>query len=225
MTQNVNHGCIDNTLTGPFLKKFDSKRAFVSYWHQIDEVFKTSSFSILEVGVGNKFVSLYLERFGREVTTVDILRGFNPSVNSSVLNLPFKDNSFDVSLCCEVLEHLPFKNFKKSLLELKRVTASTTIISLPDATPYISINVDSYIGIFKKILDMPIIQRKHVFDGQHHWEIGKKGYLLNKIRQVISESNFNICSTYRVAENPYHRFFILRKNDSVKNESRQILKE
>ena len=212
MTQNDNHGCIDNNLTGPYLKRLDSKLAFISYWHQISEVFKTGKNSVLEVGIGNKFISIYLERFGFNVTTVDILRGFNPSVNSSILNLPFKNNAFDVVLCCEVLEHLPFKNLKNSLMELNRVAVSKVIVSLPDVTRYIGIKVNLPTGNFEKIIGIPpVTQRKHVFDGQHHWEIGKKGYPLRKISQIIVEANFAICSTYRVTENPYHRFFILEK--------------
>lgn len=51
---------------------------------------------------------------------------------------------------------------------------------------------------------------KHVFDGEHHWEIGKKGYLLKKIIDDLSQKS-KLLKTYRVPENPYHRFFVFEK--------------
>ena len=52
---------------------------------------------------------------------------------------------------------------------------------------------------------------KHEFNGEHYWEIGKVGYPLSKITKDIERAGFNIERTYRVFENPYQRFFILRK--------------
>jgi len=51
------------------------------------------------------------------------------------------------------------------------------------------------------------------FDGEHYWEIGKIDYSLNKIVNDIQNTGFKIEKTYRVFENPYHRFFILRKGE------------
>ncbi|MHA1380617.1 MAG: hypothetical protein ACTSRG_19795 [Candidatus Helarchaeota archaeon] len=51
----------------------------------------------------------------------------------------------------------------------------------------------------------------HKFNGEHYWEIGKAGYPLSKIIKDIQKTGFEVEKTYRVFENPYHRFFILRK--------------
>jgi len=51
----------------------------------------------------------------------------------------------------------------------------------------------------------------HKFDGEHYWEIGKKGYSLSKITNNIQKAGFKIKETYRVFENPYNSFFILKK--------------
>jgi len=48
-------------------------------------------------------------------------------------------------------------------------------------------------------------------ENKHYWEIGKVGYPLSKITKDIERAGFNITKTYRIFENPYHRFFILRK--------------
>lgn len=47
--------------------------------------------------------------------------------------------------------------------------------------------------------------------GERYWEIGKAGYPLDKIITDIQGTGFEIKKTYRLLENPYHRFFILEK--------------
>jgi ubiquinone/menaquinone biosynthesis C-methylase UbiE len=44
--------------------------------------------------------------------------------------LPFHDKEFEVSICSEVLEHIP--NYKEALAELSRVTRKCVIITVPD---------------------------------------------------------------------------------------------
>lgn len=153
----------------------DRKELFASYWHQIDEVNRLKPDNILEVGIGNGFVSGYLGRLGYNVTTVDLVKVFKPTVISSILTLPFRSETFDVCLCCEVLEHLPFERFNLALGEFYRV-GKKLIISLPDRTPWIGIKtVCKWSTIPEIILSLPnLFPKQHIFDGQHYWEIGKK---------------------------------------------------
>jgi len=43
-------------------------------------------------------------------------------VQGIIENLPFEDNSFDLVLCCEVLEHLPDDIYQYALKEIQRVS-------------------------------------------------------------------------------------------------------
>ena len=52
--------------------------------------------------------------------------------------------------------------------------------------------------------------RTQVFDGQHYWEIGKRGFSRGKIRAHIAK-HFDIVREYVPFGNQYHRFFVLRK--------------
>jgi hypothetical protein len=68
------------------------------------------------------------------------------------------------------------------------------------------------IGEFKKLIPLPTLKKpSHHFNGQHYWEIGKAEYPLNRIIDDINNAGFKISKTYRIFENPYHRFFILEK--------------
>ena len=46
--------------------------------------------------------------------------------------LPFENQAFDTVMACEVIEHLPFGVYEKSLAELARVARHTVIISVPN---------------------------------------------------------------------------------------------
>ena len=197
---------------------YDTKERFISYWHQINEIINLNPMRVLEIGIGNGFVSGYLKKRGVNIITLDIDRGLNPDIVGSTLDLPFLDNTFDAMACYEVLEHLPYKNFKCALAEMFRVSNSYVIISLPDANlgypvylPKIDIKKFK-IRTIKILIPIPYLRKPiHHFDGEHYWEIGKSGYPLNKIINEINSIGFKIIKTYKVFDAPYHRFFVLEK--------------
>jgi len=115
-----------------YYNNYDSKERFCSYWHQIQEIVSLNPTSILEIGIGNGFVSGYLKRCGYNVITLDIDKRLNPDLVGSVLNIPFSDEAFEVVACYELLEHLPYENFKKAIFEIFRVSDSYALLSLPD---------------------------------------------------------------------------------------------
>lgn len=196
-----------------FNEFYDSKKRWISYWHQINEIIKLNPKRVLEIGIGNSFVSKYLKERKLNIVTLDIDSRLNPDVVGSVLNIPLKDNSFDVVACYEVLEHLPYENFSRALSEIFRVSNSYAILSLPDVSRVYRLYVHiPKMGVFKRLIPLPRIKSPiHKFDGEHYWEIGKAGYPLNRIIKDIQKAGFKIEKTYRIFENPNHRFFIARK--------------
>ncbi|MDH4123584.1 MAG: class I SAM-dependent methyltransferase [Thermoplasmata archaeon] len=196
---------------------YDGEDRFISYWHQIDNLMKLNPGEILEIGVGNRFLSKYLIERGVNILTIDFDGRLLPSVEATVLNLPFKDNCFDVIAAFEVLEHLPYEYFIMALKEIKRVTRKYVVLSLPDVSRifFLTVNIS---GLFKREMKIPfpskLKQEVHQYNGEHFWEIGKKKFEFNRIKKDISLSGLKILDTYRIKKEPYFRFFTLEKPSS-----------
>jgi len=199
------------------LRYLRSGRVF-SYAHQIDSVLMFEPASVLEVGIGPGIVSAALRAAGIEVTTADCQPELKPDIVASVTTLPLADDSVDVCLCSQVLEHLPFGLFEAAIRELARVAASGIVLSLPDATPYYEVRLRMpKLGWFRwagtRRYRVPEAQRDKSWEQNgHYWEIGYPDTSLNRVLGVISASDINIARTWRVSENPYHRFFMIQTN-------------
>lgn len=94
---------------------------------------------ILDVGCGvgylsSKFANKHCRIYGIDIAFNYLkmaVRKDNPYnfVQADILNLPFKDKSFDIIVCSEVLEHIPY--VENSLEEIKRVTRRLFISTVP----------------------------------------------------------------------------------------------
>ena len=189
---------------------YNHKGRWTSYWHQIDEVLKLNPGRVLEIGVGNSTTSNYLKSLGVNLITMDIDEKLGSDVKGNILEMPFKDNVFDIILCAEVLEHLPFNDFEKGLAELNRVTKKYVVLSLPHFGPTIKFSFKIPFIMEKKVAFKVLFPKKHKFNCEHYWEIGKRGYPFKKNKGVI-EKYFKIQKKFIPFENQYHHFFILEK--------------
>lgn len=196
-----------------YVMDYDTKGRFCSYWHQIHEILLLRPSEVLEIRIGNGFVSHYLKERGINIMTLDIDNELKPDVIGSVLDIPFQDRSFQVVACFELLEHLPYDDMPKALSEIHRVSKRYAVLSLPDSTRVYRLDIQiPKIGEFKRLIPLPRLKPpKHEFDGEHYWEIGKAGYPLRKVMGEMKSAGFEIEKTYRVFEHPYHRFFVLVK--------------
>ncbi len=189
--------------------KYAFEGRFVSYYWQLKEVLALNPGSVLEVGAGDRvFGNFVKDNTGVAYTCVDIAEDLCPDVVGSILALPFGDKSHDVVCAFEVLEHLPFEKFDKALTELARVARAHVVISIPHFGPMLSFSLKiPFIPQMHFAFKIPF-PRRHTFNGQHYWEVGKKGYPPSLIRQKLS-CHGKIIKDFVPFGNQYHHFFVV----------------
>lgn len=189
---------------------YDSLGRFVSYWHQIDEVRRSEARSVLEIGVGNGFVSNYLRDRGFDVVTLDVNAQLSPDVVGSITAIPFRDASFDVVTACEVLEHLPQECVAEALREMRRVARTGAVVSVPNRRVVYPVQLTiPRVGVRRWLLRRHVTPSRHLCR-DHRWEIGDGRVSVAQVRQWIAAAGFILDRDYRPFENTLHHFFVLR---------------
>lgn len=194
-------------------EKYAFEGRFVSYYWQLKEVFALEPSSVLEVGVGDRvFGSFIINNTAVSYTSVDVAEDLHPDVVGSILNLPFVDKSFDVACAFEVLEHLPFDQFDSAVAELCRIARAHVVISVPHFGPMLSFSLKiPFLPQIRVAVKIPFL-KKHVFNGEHHWEIGKHGYPISLIRNKLSAQG-EIVHDFVPFGSPYHHFFVIKNSN------------
>ena len=162
--------------------KDDDLFQFLSFFYQQKTIKDLNKKNILEIGIGNKFLTNYLKSNDFKITTCDFDKNLNPDYVADIRKLPFENNSFDLTVAFEVLEHLPFADFEIALKEMKRVSQEYVVISLPYSSIFFSLTaIFPFIRtIFKKryfnfFIKIPQFLRPNQYDGQHYWKMGHRG--------------------------------------------------
>jgi len=191
---------------------YNSKERWLSYWHQISEALEISPERVLVVGKGSGITENSITQLSNgktDVLTLDINNAVNSDIVGNVTELPFRTGSFDVIICCQVLEHISFDKFPAALGELHRVGGRRVVLSLPHKRKHFKIAY--HIPFLKErtfIIKHPLTAR-HCSSKQHYWEIGRGV----SRRQVVRHMTrlFSIEKEYLNEINCEHRFFILKK--------------
>jgi ubiquinone/menaquinone biosynthesis C-methylase UbiE len=133
-----------------FNKKYTSKNPIIislnNYFisHLLYQVRSVNNTNILDVGCGEGVVANALNNklsfSANQVVEIDlelnrlrISKSINPELQfcqGSIYNLPFQDNTFDLVLALEILEHLEFP--EKAIVELNRVSKEWILLSVPN---------------------------------------------------------------------------------------------
>ncbi|MEK7511138.1 MAG: class I SAM-dependent methyltransferase [Patescibacteria group bacterium] len=184
---------------------------FVSYYWQLREVLSLSPTSILEVGVGDAvFGSFVKKNTAIAYQSLDIAEDLSPDLLGSVTNIPLPDNAVDVACAFEVLEHLPFDEFERACAELSRVSRHAFVVSLPHFGPMLALSFKiPFLSRQQWAIKIPF-PKAHTFNGQHYWEIGKRGYPPSRIRSVLSQLG-TVTRDFVPFNSEYHHFYVVRK--------------
>lgn len=196
-------------------ESYIGKARWASIWHQLDEILRLKPAKTLEVGPGPGTFKIVANSFGFKVETLDIDPDLEPDHFGVATDLPFSENSYDVVCSFQMLEHLPYESSLKAFEEMVRVSKQFVVISLPDSKPvWRYIFHIAKMGDFNLMIEVPFVKAKeHIFDGEHYWEVNKKGYELERVINDFGSFS-NLIKTFRVIENPYHRFFVFQKSNT-----------
>ncbi len=182
---------------------------------QLDVALELGPRNLLEVGVGTGITVFALRRVGVDVTTLDVQEDLSPDLVGDVRRIPCADASFDVSCCCQVLEHLPLADMPAALRELRRVTRWRLVLSLPDLTRFFGISATlPFIGRRDIGMSLPIREPDDAWKAArletmgHYWELGMNGATSRAVVEALGRAGFDRVRTFRVPEIRWHRFFI-----------------
>jgi SAM-dependent methyltransferase len=187
----------------------------VVIWRQAKEVARLvpGGGEVLEIGPGAGYATFLLRTWGMRVTTMDFDPKINPDVVGDVTNPCFMTGSFDCVLAAQVLEHIPLEEFETAVKELARITKRYVVITLP--APLIGLagllNAPSFSPV-PFTMGLPYYV-KHQFDGQHYWELGKRGSSVKHVRQKIMKY-LDIIDEFRPALSLRCYFFVAQKRPS-----------
>jgi len=117
------------------------KQMKLNTWGEIqkdrwEKILQTKPKKLLDVGCGKGDYVIELNHKGINAEGIDIMeypewrRSAKKFKKGSILDLPYKKKEFDTSICFEVIEHVISVN--SALKEIRRVTGSTIIISVPN---------------------------------------------------------------------------------------------
>jgi len=156
---------------------YDSRERFISYFNQKEAVInalENNSCTVLEVGKGNGFLSDYLKKRNYFIETFDFAEDLKPDYLGDITQIArVVGKKFDVVACFEILEHIKYIDVESTVKQLSSITNKYLLISVPHSSLYLSFwfKINIFKPFSKKInIPFPI---KHVFDGEHDWELGK----------------------------------------------------
>ena len=93
---------------------------------------------------------------------------------------------------------------------MARVSKRHVVVSIPHFGPPVKFSLKlPFFAEIKLSWKIPY-HIAHTFNGQHYWELGKKGYSLGVVRSKF-EKHFKILKEFIPFESQYHHFFVLEK--------------
>ncbi|MGH1441576.1 MAG: class I SAM-dependent methyltransferase [Cellvibrionaceae bacterium] len=183
----------------------------VSVSQQLHEIHALKPESILEIGLGNGLVSEFLRRAGYKVKTVDINSELDPDICAPLHELVERLNgeTFDLVVCCEVLEHLPLEDFAKNI-KILRQAGSRLFMTLPSY--YRSFGFGGLLRLPRRTarpfsFHVNVRKEKDLSATQHFWEVYSEAATKPKAICKELRNHYRDVRSWKFQLNPYHICF------------------
>jgi hypothetical protein len=193
-----------------FSDHYFSMLQLCSQSQQVHDIHTLSPADIIEIGIGNGFTSTFLRVAGYDVTTADVNSKLRPDICAPLADIQAAvgERQFNLAVCCEVLEHMPWEQFESSIAVLRKLSPNL-YLTLPNYNKFFGfsgyfdvprvrqlINIGAYLPIPRKISE------------EHFWEVNSSSTTsVDAIKSILRRYYSNV-RTYNYRLNTYHRAFV-----------------
>jgi hypothetical protein len=172
--------------------------------------------NVLEIGIFNSLLTEILRQSNYNVTTADIDPNLKPDIMLDLTeDFTLPKDKFDAIVLFQVLEHFPYEQSELALQKLATFTKKYLVISIPNTTQYLSLQIKtSFLLKARHLLwEIPKFWTTiPICDDEHYWEMGLKGYPKKRILESVAKAGLTIKEEYVDPTFPYHYFLVLEKN-------------
>jgi SAM-dependent methyltransferase len=193
-----------------FSDSYFSISQLCSFAHQINYIWSMRPSSVIEIGLGNGFVSTFLKRAGIHVTTVDINPALEPDICAPLSDVhKLIPEQTDLVVCCEVLEHMPIEELDANLDRLRGL-GKRLFLTLPNYRRTWGLSGLVFlpklgVKVFDVCFDIPWKRRP---PREHFWEVGYNHQC--KRQEIVRrlKARYPSVRCGRFALYPHHIYFI-----------------
>jgi len=193
--------------------RYEPADRWANYGVQVGSVLKCQPSRVLEIGLGNGTVTAVLRSRGIDVTTCDLDPALKPDLVGSVHELGrcVAPKSFDVVLCAQVLEHLPFDLLAPCCRQLGEAARTHVILGLPCCPRLSRVSLElrlPRLGLYRLALGS-CRRPRWKGDPEHHWCVDHLPYTYDRVVARIREA-LTIGEVIREPVDPFHVTFVCR---------------
>lgn len=202
---------------------------YFSYLLQLREILrlpKSQISTVLEIGPGYNILRALLESHGYRVSTMDVKPEHAPTILRDILSPPNDVEQYDVVCAFQVLQHLPYGDFRRALANMRAYSRKYVFISLPCPMNHLFLQIRGELvhRVLRRfsfgwrwLLPLPFraedrdekafLERPDKYN-PHYWEVNRRSYPKRKILHDIEESGIRVVKQFHNHLYPYHWFVL-----------------
>ena len=189
--------------------------------------------SILEVGPGSGFFTMFTKSLGYSVKTADIKPWSDPDYLGDVRELDIEE-TFDLVAAFEMLQHLPYPELAPTLKKLAALSSRYVFLSIPARVHRVGFSIDIPGLVAPRRLGLGWLRGLHLISlkwewpraadlnerewtgrddywNPHYWEVGRKSYPRARVLGEIESAGLRILWAKYNPKFHHHLFVLAEK--------------